>query len=273
MIFKTGMFNIAIRIHVLLVIMCLFSACAPGKHTQSGLQEPTRMEKTPAEPATLPEQQSAEVVIPGLDDMQDSPVADPFEPWNRAMFTFNDKLYFWAMKPVIKGYNWVVPEDARKSARNFFYNLEMPDRFISSVLQAEIKAAGIELARFTINSTMGVVGLFDVAKSMFQLEPQTKDIGQTLGKYGIGEGFYLVWPFVGPSTARDTIGTASDMYLSPWLHVNIAEAAAALGGFDYFNRSSLDSSEYEELVNSSVEPYAALKNAYIQYRRNIVKNK
>lgn len=273
MFFKSRINGISIRIHAILIMLCFFSACASGKHTQPGLQESDRMEQTAGRSSTVSEQQPGEVNIPGVDDVQEVSVADPLEPWNRAMFTFNDKLYFWAMKPVIKGYNWVVPEVARKSIRNFFYNLDMPDRFISSVLQVEIKAAGIELARFTINSTMGVVGFFDVAKSMFQLEPQIKDIGQTLGKYGIGEGFYLVWPFVGPSTARDTIGTAGDFYLSPWTRVNSAAAAAGLGSFDYFNKASFDSNDYEELVNSSVEPYAALKNAYIQYRRNIVKNK
>jgi phospholipid-binding lipoprotein MlaA len=272
MIFKTKIYDATIKIQAVLIMLCLFSACASGKHAQPGLQESGMAEKTADKPAALTEPQAGEVNLPGLDDAQEASVADPLEPWNRAMFTFNDKLYFWAMKPVLKGYNWVVPEVARKSVRNFFYNLEMPDRFISSVLQAQIKAAGIELARFTINSTIGVAGLFDVAKSMFQLEPQIKDIGQTLGKYGIAEGFYLVWPFVGPSTARDTIGTAGDIYLSPWTKVNPGAAAAGMGSFDYFNKASLDSNEYEELINSSVEPYAALKNAYIQYRRNIVKN-
>jgi phospholipid-binding lipoprotein MlaA len=116
-----------------------------------------------------------------------------------------------------------------------------------------------------------VAGLFDVAQSKFKLKPQEKDIGQTLGKYGIGEGFYIVWPFLGPSDARDTIGTASDLYLSPWIKVRPAWIAGTLGGIEYFNKASFDGAEYEELVNSAIEPYAALKNAYIQYRRNIVK--
>jgi len=256
-----------------LLIFSLLSACSTGKHIDTDLKQPVTEEK-PVATAEQPLQQNGEEAnIPGLDNMQEEPIADPLEPWNRMMFTFNDKLYFWAMKPVIKGYNWAVPENARKSIRNFFYNLEMPTRFVSSVLQIDVKAAGIELARFTINSTIGVVGLFDVAKNKFKLEPQEKDVGQTFGKYGIGEGIYLVWPFLGPSSLRDTVGSASDIYLSPWTKVHPPPVAAAIGGFEYFNRNSFDAGEYEELVNSAVEPYSALKNAYVQYRRNVVKEK
>ncbi len=262
-----------IRLSFTLSLVFMLFACASGKHTQPDLQEPAKNE-TPARPqAPAAEQQAAQDAIPGFDNLEEEPVADPLEPWNRAMFTFNDKVYFWAMKPVIKGYNWVVPEVARKSIHNFFVNIEMPSRFISSLLQLQLKAAGVELARFAINSTIGIAGLFDVAMSTFKLERQIKDLGQTLGKYGIGEGFYIIWPFLGPSSARDTIGIAGEIYLSPWAHVNPAAAAAGIGGFGYFNKASLESNEYEELVSTAVEPYSALKNAFIQYRRDIVKNK
>jgi phospholipid-binding lipoprotein MlaA len=151
----------------------------------------------------------------------------------------------------------------------------MPSRFISSVLQAEAKAAGIELARFGINTTIGLLGFFDVAENTFQIERQAKDLGQTLGKYGVGEGFYIVWPFTGPSNPRDTIGACMELFLSPWFQVQLQSSALAssLGMYDYFNTGSLHTNDYEELVNAAVEPYVALKNAYVQYRRNIVQNK
>lgn len=267
------MFSTIVKLQFGLVFFLLLSACSSSKHVQTDLQDPPKAELPLSAPTSSTASQSPEDIIPGFDDVQDEIVADPIEFWNRAMFTFNDRLYFWVMKPVIKGYNWVVPEVARKSVRNFFFNIEMPVRFVSSLFQAQLKAMGIELARFTINSTIGVAGFFDVAKSSFALEPQEKDIGQTLGKYGIGEGLYFVWPFVGPSTARDTVGSIVELYLTPWRIVNPAGAAAAIGTYDYFNRASITSFEYEELVNSAVEPYAALRNAYIQYRRNIIENK
>ena len=271
--FLNNLFHRSVKLQFILAFLLLLAACSSNKHVQTDLQEPPKVEKPSGETAPSTALQSPGETIPGFTEAQEESVADPLESFNSAMFIFNDKLYFWAMKPAIKGYNQVVPEAVRKSVRNFFLNLEMPVRFVSSLLQAQIVAMGIELARFTINSTAGVAGFFDVAKSSFYLEPQEKDIGQTLGKYGIGEGLYFVWPFVGPSTARDTGGSIVELFLTPWRLVNPAGAAAGIGMYDYFNRASIDAIEYEELVNSAVEPYAALENAYIQHRRNIVKNK
>jgi len=272
MIFLIKIFRISAKLLYVLPLFLLLCACATSKHVQTDLQEPPKVEKPSDKTAPSATLQSPGEAIPGFNEAQEESVSDPLEPWNRSMFTFNDKLYFWVLKPTIKGYNWVVPEAARKSVRNFFLNLEMPTRFVSSLFQAQIQSMSIELARFTINSTIGVAGFFDVAKSTFHIEPQTKDIGQTLGKYGVGEGLYFVWPFIGPSTARDTSGAIVELFLTPWRIVNPAVAAATIGTYDYFNRASIDAIEYEELIYSSVEPYAALKNSYIQYRRNIVKN-
>ncbi len=271
--FKNNGARRIIRLQFILSLIFVLSACASGKHVQPVPQEPVKNENLSPPSASSTAEQAVQEPIPGFDDVEEESVPDPLEPWNRAMFVFNDKVYFWAMKPVIKGYNWVVPEVARKSIQNFFQNIEMPSRFISSLLQLQLQAAGIELARFAINSTIGVAGLFDVAMNTFKLDRQIKDLGQTLGKYGVGEGFYIIWPFLGPSSVRDTIGAAGEIYLSPWAHVNPPAAAAGIGGFGYFNKASLESNEYEELVSTAVEPYSALKNAFIQYRRDIVKNK
>ena len=267
------MFRILLKFHTLLLALFLLGACSANKHVQTDLQGTGTNSGSAS--AVAP---SSEEPLPGFDAAEEEPVADPLEPWNRAMFLFNDRLYFWAMKPTLIVYNGVTPEGARKSVGNFFYNIEMPVRFVSSLLQAELKAAGIELARFAINSTIGVGGLFDVAESAFELSPQTKDIGQTLGKYGMQEGFYIVWPLAGPSTVRDTLGAAGDTCLSPWRIIfppsaAISLGAISIGGYDYLNKASLEASNYEELVKAAVEPYAALKNAFLQYRRDIIKNK
>lgn len=202
---------------------------------------------------------------------EEATIADPIEPWNRAMFQFNDKLYFWALKPVARGYNAVVPEPARISVRSFFRNVAMPVRFVNSLFQGKFKAAGTELARFGINTTIGLVGFFDVAKSRFDLEAQNKDLGQTLGYYGMGGMMYIVWPFIGPSTVRDTIGFAGDSFLNPVSYIEPFEAAFGVSAYGQINRTSLELGTYEDMVESALEPYIAVRDAYIQYRNGLIK--
>jgi phospholipid-binding lipoprotein MlaA len=193
-------------------------------------------------------------------------VADPLGPWNRMVFTFNDKLYFWVMKPAAKGYNTVVPEGVRISARNFFVNLSMPVRFVNASLQGKIKSAAVELARFGVNTVFGIAGLFDIAK-MWKIEGQEKDLGMTLGFYGIGDGLYIVWPFLGPSSLRDTIGSVGDGFLSPVNYVTPAETAFAITAYEYFNDTSVSLGDYESLKEAAIDPYIAVKDSYIQHRR------
>ncbi|MBA4395482.1 MAG: hypothetical protein C0407_18175, partial [Desulfobacca sp.] len=151
----------------------------------------------------------------GQEDFEDGPqgeekeitaIPDPLEPFNRAMFHFNDKLYFWVLKPVAQGYNKVVPEPARVGVKNFFSNLGFPARFVSCLLQADFKGAATQLGRFVVNTVWGVGGLLDPSSSeQLNIPKQDADLGQTLGIYGLGQGFYIVWPFLGPSSARDSV--------------------------------------------------------------------
>jgi len=122
----------------------------------------------------------------------------------------NDKLYRWVLKPVAKGYKFVVPDPVRVSVRNFFLNLGTPIRAVNALLQGKFGDMGMELARFGINSTIGMAGLFDPAKE-FHPTRKDEDTGQTLGVYGLGPGFYLVLPILGPSDA----GTPSVWWAIP----------------------------------------------------------
>jgi phospholipid-binding lipoprotein MlaA len=198
-------------------------------------------------------------------------ISDPIEPWNRMMFQFNDKLYFWALKPVAQGYNAVLPEPARVSVNNFFKNVAMPVRFVNSLLQGKFKSAGTEIARFGINTTIGLAGFFDVAKNRFDLYEQNEDLGQTLGVYGMPGMMYIVWPFFGPSTVRDTIGSAGDSFLDGANYIDPFYVPMSLHAYDRINKTSLDLTTYEDLKNSSVEPYTAMRDAYIQYRQGLIK--
>lgn len=209
-----------------------------------------------------------------LNGSDDASLADPLEPVNRFFFEFNDRLYFWVLKPVATGYANVVAEDLRISVRDFFHNLLAPVRIVNNLLQGKVKHSGIELARFAINSTLGVAGLGDPAKTEFGLSSKDEDLGQTLGVYGAGEGFYLCWPILGPSTLRDTVGFAGDSFLNPFSYLMAADFAAGAGAYGgrEVNNSSLTLGEYEQFKESAFDPYLAVRDAYRQYRRNKVKD-
>ena len=206
---------------------------------------------------------------------QESPaatIADPFAGYNRLVFSFNDRLYFYVLKPVARGYSFVVPEVARKSVKRFFANLATPKRFLNCLLQGKVKGAGMELSRLVVNSTIGVGGLFDPAKRFFNLIKYKEDSGQTIGFYGIGTGPYLELPFFGPSSIRDSFGTVMDMLLDPLLYLDIKfwERVAIRTGH-IVNNTSLIIGEYEHFKKAAIDPYVAKRNAYYQHRESEIK--
>jgi len=210
-----------------------------------------------------------------MDEEQVTEIADPLEPWNRLMFHFNDKFYFWALKPVSRGYGAVLPKKARIGIRNFFHNITMPIRFVNCLLQGKFKSSGKELARFAINTTVGVLGFGDPAKKYAKLNPSEEDFGQTLGKYGLGDGIYIVLPFIGPSSLRDSVGLAGNTFLNPVSYVGYCVnwyAATGVQSDERVNDTSLKIGEYESLKNGALEPYEAIRDAYIQHRREKVRD-
>jgi phospholipid-binding lipoprotein MlaA len=197
-------------------------------------------------------------------------VADPLSPWNRAMFHFNDRLYFWVLKPVARGYRAVIPTPARSGLKNFFHNLTMPVRMVSCILQGKGRAASAELTRFLINSTVGVLGFGNPAKRWPELNPSEEDLGQALATYGIGNGIYIVWPVLGPSTLRDSVGMVVDWFLKPVSYVDPTEASLEIWAFEKVNDTSFRIGDYESLKEAAIDPYVAIRNAYIQYRKKKV---
>ncbi len=198
-------------------------------------------------------------------------VSDPFEPWNRAVFSFNNFVYFKCTEPFAEGYAAVVPKPARTGIKNFFRNLGFPIRFINEVLQGKIEAAQQEMFSFIVNSTFGVGGFFDPASRFETLATYDEDTGQTLGRWGIGQGFYIVWPLLGPSTLRDSFGFAGDYFLDPVSYVNPIWLSFSVRGYEVINDTSLVLGEYESLLESSFDPYVAVKDAYLQHRRSIMR--
>ncbi len=200
-------------------------------------------------------------------------VADPLYYWNKSMYYFNDRLYFWVLKPVARGYQFVTPQPVRTGFKNFFTNLTTPVRFVNCLLQGKSEAAGVELGRFMVNTTFGGLGFFNLARLEPSLQeiPDDEDLGQTLAVYGIGNGFYIVWPVLGPSTLRDTLGTLGDGFLDPVAYVDPTAAAAGIRAFEQVNGLTFRLGDYETLKDSAIEPYEAIRNAYIQNRQKKIK--
>ncbi|MBU0674901.1 MAG: VacJ family lipoprotein [Proteobacteria bacterium] len=200
-------------------------------------------------------------------------VADPLETWNRLVFSFNDLFYSWVMRPVASGYAGVIPEPARECVSNFFHNLRTPIRLANGLLQGKIVRSGNELSRFVVNSTLGVAGLWDPAYHWLHLSGLDEDVGQTLGKYGMGEGIYLCLPFFGPSNLRDSLGLVGNYFLDPvsLLAIKYDEKIYySVRSGEELNKASFRLDEYESFKAATFDPYSALRDASIMYRRQKV---
>lgn len=207
-------------------------------------------------------------------------IADPLKPFNRLMFDFNDKLYFYLLKPVSQAYEYVLPEPVRLSIRNFMSNITTPARLFNCILQGKVEKAAIEYSRFLVNTLAGGLGFFDLAKKYCDLEKQDEDLGQTLGFYGMKEVFYIVWPFYGPSTVRDTLGSIGNYFVDPLVYTKsttdigitkINNIHSGITVTNKVNETSLHLGIYEEFKESSIDPYVSMRNAYFELRRKKIK--
>jgi phospholipid-binding lipoprotein MlaA len=202
---------------------------------------------------------------------EDEPlISDPLENLNRGVFWFNDKLYFYLLKPVARVYR-VVPRPARKAVRNFVSNLSSPVRVVNSVLQLKFADAGRETTRFFVNTTIGLGGLIDAADKWGKIPKKEEDFGQTLGVYKVGQGPYLILPLLGPSSLRDASGLAVDTFLFDPLTTRMQRNwslrdRTAYGTALAVNHLSLDDDNYEKIKRDALDPYLFMRAAYAQYR-------
>jgi phospholipid-binding lipoprotein MlaA len=207
------------------------------------------------------------------DDEEDvaEEIPDPLIAWNWQWFKFNDIFYRYLWEPLAEGYAFVVPKPARKGVRNFFSNVTTPVRLVNCMLQGKWDDAGNETARFLINTTAGVLGFGDPALEDYG-PPKEEDFGQTLGYWGLNDGFFLTWPFIGPSSLRDTIGFAVDGFLNPisWIDGKPHRTTApkiAIRAYERFNATSFQIGEYDKLKGMALDPYVAIRNAWWQNRQ------
>ncbi len=206
-------------------------------------------------------------------DAVEQKVWDPLERSNRKVFSFNDLLYTDVVKPLTVVYDQ-LPPPARKVFHNGFQNLDAPSRVVNLVLQGKPHRAGEEMERFVINSTLGVGGMFDIAQNTFGVHERDADFGQTLGTWCVAPGPYLVVPVLGPSNTRDLTGLAADSFMDPlywvpgpfWLTYPVDFVK-------YVNKASEHIDQYETMKKGSLDPYVAMRNAYMQHREEMIRGR
>ena len=197
---------------------------------------------------------------------------DPWEPFNEKMFTFNYNMDKYVLKPVAKGYNFVMPDRVQQMIDSGFDNLLVVQRVVNNLLQWRPKGAGAEVGRFLINSTLGIGGLFDIAKQEFGLQKTRVDFGQTLGIWGVSPGPFLVLPFMPPLTVRDGIGTAVDGAMDPLSYVlPFIWTRLGMKIGNTINDRSLNLDLYQGFEETTVDLYSAVRNGYLQRRDNMIK--
>lgn len=190
---------------------------------------------------------------------------DPWAPFNRAMFAFNDTVDTYALEPVAKAWDKVVPDRVQQSIVNLFQNVYTPLVALNNLLQGKPHAMAVDTARFLANSTFGVLGLFDIA-STWGLEKHDEDFGQTLAVWGVPAGPYLVLPFLGPSSPRDAVGYGVDSLATVYWFFTDIRFTVGPQTVQVINNRAQVLDAVRELKAASVDYYAAVRNAYLQRR-------
>ena len=204
-------------------------------------------------------------------------IFDPLSGYNRLMTSFNDKVFINVLNPVAEGYAYITPETMRIGINNFFENILFPVRFSNNLLQLKFKNSSEELGRFLVNTLWGLGGFMDPATKELNMKAHKEDFGQTLGFYGVGEGFPIVLPFLGPSNVRDIVGLAADSYVNPltvtgdsdlrYKIPNTFLEQVGIQTFDVINSTSLTLGEYESLRKDALDLYPFLRDIYSQARK------
>ncbi len=211
----------------------------------------------------------AAVALTGCASTRANNPADPLEPINRTIYKFNDTVDKAVIKPVAQGYKAVMPTAGQIMVSNFFSNLDDVVVTANDLLQFKLEQGFSDGMRFFVNSTIGVFGLIDVA-SPGGLKKHNEDFGQTLGKWGVGNGPYLVLPILGPSTLRDSAGLYTDSYISPTYQIkDVPTRNQTYMAYGINRRAELLDQE-EILTEAMVDPYEFRRDTYLLYRKNLV---
>jgi phospholipid-binding lipoprotein MlaA len=237
--------NRALRSLLAAGLVVLLGACAttaPGEGAENGREAPPAEERS----------------------------RDPLEGFNRAMYRFNETFDDYLMKPVARGYRWLLPSPVRTGIANFFRNLREPIVIVNDLLQGKLGQAASDTGRFLTNTTLGLAGLFDPASSL-GMPRHDEDFGQTFGKWGVGEGPYIVWPILGPSTLRDSAGMVGDWYAYPPTHMDNEGRRNTLRVLEAIDLRAqlLDATDILEQA-AGEDPYVFVREAYRNRRQYLI---
>jgi phospholipid-binding lipoprotein MlaA len=211
----------------------------------------------------------AAALLAGCTTVQTPTKGDPFEGFNRTIFTVNDKIDQYALKPVAKGYVWATPQPVRDSVTNFFSNIGDVYIAANNLLQLKITDGVQDIMRIVINTVFGVGGLFDVA-TLAKLPKHDNDLGLTLGHYGVPAGPYLVLPLFGPSTVRDAVGSVGNYYVNPLSYIHPDGLSWALYGLNVINTRANLLGASDVLEGAALDKYSFVRNAYLQRRQYLL---
>jgi phospholipid-binding lipoprotein MlaA len=211
-------------------------------------------------------------------EMEVKKVCDPLSGYNRVMTSFNDGAYEYFLRPVATGYSNILHVEIRRSVDNFFNNIYIPVSFVNNILQGKFQYALQEGSRFIINTTVGIVGLYDPAKNYFEIEVHKEDFGQTLGFYGVGSGPHIVLPLLGPSNLRDLAGMYPDSFFTfidydkrgYWTLTDTPAEYFSVKFIEYVNLISLNKEKYEKMREDAVDLYPYLRDIYEQRRNKLI---
>lgn len=202
---------------------------------------------------------------------EDEETWDPLEPFNRAMFAFNEKFDAWLLRPTAKGYDFIFPRPVKRSIGNFFSNLVQPRVAMNDLLQGKAKQSARDLGRFVVNTTAGVLGLFDVARHVGLEASEAEDWGQTFAVWGVSGGPYFVWPIIGPRYLRDTVGFGFDWLSNPLTYVQDPYTTWGLWGLDIVDtRARFLPADRVIKQAAGDDKYVFIREAYRQRRRNLI---
>jgi phospholipid-binding lipoprotein MlaA len=263
---------------IALAALAMTVACASTPETGEGAPSPIRDAAQSAARATSNAVTRAgegiDSTLARFETPEDALVADPFEPFNRAMYAFNDGLDRVVLGPVASAYETIVPQIGRRRIRDFLDNWKSPVWLANDVLQGDLDHAGVTTRRFALNTTVGVLGFYDFAAAHADLPKRDEDFGQTLGVHGVSNGAYLMLPLYGPTTFRDLGGTVVDIVMDPftWAEFDGDDAYRVTTRTLDIVDIRVQTDPAVGAIRESVDPYARTRAVYIQSRNERIRN-
>lgn len=259
--FKDKLFTLLViyrRRFVVLFLMALLTACSssPDDIKENAVVVNQTQQQTDLGPYQQKNPPPSVVTYQVIDD--------PLRFINEPIFTFNDVVYEYLLSPFSRGYQAVMPDPFEQGIRNFFNNLSEPVSAINHLLQGEFKRSGKNLSRLLINSTVGLLGVFDPATDWFDIQQDRTRFAKTIESYGVGRGAYLVLPFIGPSNVRGLVAMPFDHYAHPLNHINDDEAASQLLIINGVQRQVPVLAKYPQMLEGVENRYEFIRNLYIQ---------